>query len=61
MLYEVITVSDDEQGWIMGITIAVFTLVAGFMSLLGGDLMSDNIRSPFYIVIAARSAPWKSL
>jgi len=47
------SVSDDEQGWIMGITIAVFTLVAGFMSLLGGDLMSDNIRSPFYIVIAA--------
>jgi len=47
------SVSDDEQGWIMGITIAVFTLVAGIMSLLGGVLMSTDIRAPFYIVIAA--------
>lgn len=47
------SVSDEEQGWIMGITTAVFTLVAGTMSLLGGDLMSTDIRGPFYIVIAA--------
>lgn len=47
------SVSDEEQGWIMGITIAVFTLVAGLMSLLGGDLMSIDIRAPFYIVIVA--------
>jgi MFS transporter, DHA1 family, tetracycline resistance protein len=47
------SVTDEEQGWIMGITIAVFTLVAGVMSLLGGDLMSYSIRAPFYIVIAA--------
>jgi DHA1 family tetracycline resistance protein-like MFS transporter len=47
------SVNDEEQGWIMGITIAVFTLVAGLMSLLGGDLMSINIRAPFYIVIVA--------
>ncbi len=47
------SVSDEEQGWIMGITTAVFTLVAGGMSLLGGDLMSINIRAPFYIVIVA--------
>jgi predicted MFS family arabinose efflux permease len=46
------SVSDEEQGWVMGITIAVFTLVAGVMSLLGGDLMSIDIRAPFYIVIA---------
>jgi len=50
------TVNDDEQGWIMGITIAIFTLVAGLMSLLGGDLMSIDIRAPFYIVIAAALA-----
>ncbi len=37
----------------MGITTAVFTLIAGLMSLLGGSLMSIGIRSPFYIVIAA--------
>jgi MFS family permease len=47
------SVSDEEQGWIMGITTAVFTLIAGTMSLLGGDLMTYDIRSPFYIVIAA--------
>ncbi len=47
------SVSDEEQGWIMGITTAVFTPVAGLMSLLGGDLMSINIRAPFYIVIGA--------
>jgi len=47
------SVSDEEQGWIMGITIAVFTLIAGLMSLLGGDLMSLDIRAPFYIVIVA--------
>lgn len=47
------SVSDAEQGWIMGITIAVFTLIAGIMSLLGGDLMAINIQAPFYIVITA--------
>jgi MFS family permease len=47
------SVSDEEQGWIMGITTAAFTLVAGVMSLLGGDLMGIDIRAPFYIVIAS--------
>ncbi|HMB60592.1 MAG TPA: MFS transporter [Xanthomonadales bacterium] len=47
------SVTDEEQGWIMGITTAVFTLVAGLVSLLGGDLMSIDIRAPFYIVMAA--------
>jgi DHA1 family tetracycline resistance protein-like MFS transporter len=47
------SVSDDEQGWVMGISTAVFTLVAGFMALLGGQLMSIDIRLPFYIAIAA--------
>ncbi|MEP3275679.1 MAG: MFS transporter [Stappiaceae bacterium] len=47
------SVSDSEQGWIMGITTAVFTLAAGIMSLIGGGLMAVDIRMPFYIVIAA--------
>lgn len=42
-----------EQGLVMGIIIAVFTLIAGLVSLLGGDLMSVDIRMPFYIVIVA--------
>lgn len=46
------SVSDDEQGWVMGVTVAVFTLVAGVMSLAGGELMNIDIRLPFYIVIA---------
>ncbi|WP_346912156.1 MFS transporter [uncultured Roseibium sp.] len=47
------SVSDEEQGWVMGITIAVFTLIAGIVSLAGGDLMGINIRLPFYITIVA--------
>lgn len=41
------SVSDEEQGWVMGITTAVFTLVAGCMSLLGAELMSIDIHLPF--------------
>ena len=37
----------------MGITIAVFTLAGGVMSLIGGEMMSVDIRMPFYVVIAA--------
>ena len=47
------SVDDQEQGWVMGVTIAVFTAVAGVMSLLGGELMSIDINLPFYIVIVA--------
>ncbi|MCP4318231.1 MAG: MFS transporter [Hyphomicrobiales bacterium] len=47
------SVSDTEQGWIMGITTAGFTLAAGVFSLVGGLLMAVNIRLPFYICIAA--------
>ena len=47
------SVSDDEQGWVMGISTAVLTLVAGFMALLGGQLMSIDTRLPFYMAIAA--------
>lgn len=61
------SVSDEEQGWVMGITVAMFTLVGGIMSLLGGELMSVNIHLPFFIVIAAAiigtivmSFTWKS-
>jgi predicted MFS family arabinose efflux permease len=47
------SVSAAEQGWVMGITTAVFTLVGGVMSLTGGEMMSVDIRLPFYVVIAA--------
>jgi len=50
------SVSDEEQGWVMGITVAVFTLIAGVLSLIGGELMNIDIRIPFYIVIAGAVA-----
>lgn len=46
-------VGDEEQGWVMGVTIAVFTLVAGVISLLGGELIGLDLDLPFYGVIIA--------
>ncbi len=48
------SVSEADQGWVMGVTTAVFCLAGGVMSLIGGELMTFDIRSPFYI--AALSA-----
>jgi MFS family permease len=42
-------VGEREQGWIMGVTTAVFCLAGGVMSLLGGELMAVDIRLPYYI------------
>jgi DHA1 family tetracycline resistance protein-like MFS transporter len=48
------SVGEADQGWVMGVTTAVFCLAGGVMSLIGGGLMSFDIRLPFYI--AATSA-----
>jgi predicted MFS family arabinose efflux permease len=45
------SVSKADQGWVMGVTTAVFTLAGGIMSLLGGGLMDIDIRLPFYVVM----------
>ena len=42
-------VGPDEQGWVMGIATAEFTLLTGILSLLGGDLMGIDIRMPFFV------------
>ncbi len=47
------SVSEADQGWVMGVTTAVFCLAGGIMSLTGGGLMSIDIRLPYYIVIAS--------
>lgn len=47
------SVSADDQGWVMGVTTAVFCLAGGIMSLAGGELMSLDIRSPYYVVVGA--------
>ncbi len=46
------SVSDADQGWIMGITTAVFTLAGGIMSLIGGSMMGLDIRFPYYLAAA---------
>ncbi len=47
------SVSEADQGWVMGVTTAVFCLAGGITSLMGGWLMSLDIRSPFYIAAAS--------
>ena len=47
------SVGENEQGWVMGVTIAIFTLGAGITSIMGGDLMSFDIRLPFYLACGA--------
>ena len=50
------SVDDNEQGWVMGITVTLFTLSAGITSFLGGELTSIDIRSPFYVSCCAAVA-----
>ncbi|MBY8977862.1 MFS transporter [Rhodobacteraceae bacterium NNCM2] len=47
------SVDETQQGWVMGITVAVFTLIAGIVSLLGGDLIAIDLTLPFWVVIGA--------
>ncbi|MBL8660812.1 MAG: MFS transporter [Rhodospirillales bacterium] len=47
------SVSEADQGWVMGVTTAVFCLAGGIMSLSGGGLMDLDIRSPYFIAAAA--------
>ena len=46
------SVDDSEQGWVMGVTVALFTLGAGIISLVGGSLMTVDVR----LVIAVSMA-----
>lgn len=46
-------VEKSEQGWVMGVTVALFTLGAGTISLIGGWLMSIDIHLPFLISAAS--------
>jgi len=48
-------VDASEQGWVMGVTIALYTLGAGLMSLVGGKLMALNIHLPFIVSVSAAS------
>ncbi|MEO1017701.1 MAG: MFS transporter, partial [Pseudomonadota bacterium] len=46
------SVDETEQGWVMGVTIAVFTLGAGLISFAGGPLMAIETGLPFIVSIA---------
>ena len=42
----------DEQGWVMGVTIALFTLGSGMIALAGGAMMALDARLPFMVGVA---------
>ena len=46
-------VDQTEQGWVMGVSVAVFTLAAGIISIAGGPLMAIDIRLPFFVSICS--------
>ncbi len=45
-------VGEDEQGWVMGVTVALFTLAAAIISLAGGRLMAFGTDVPFMVSVA---------
>jgi predicted MFS family arabinose efflux permease len=47
------SVDDSEQGWVMGVATAMWTLGAGVTSLIGGDLAAIDIGLPFVIAIGS--------
>ncbi len=42
------SVDETEQGWVMGVTTALFTLGSAVTSFVGGEAMGVDIRLPFY-------------
>jgi len=47
-----LSVDETEQGWVMGITTALFTLAAGLTSLIGGPAMAMAVQLPFLYGVA---------
>jgi hypothetical protein len=47
-----LSVDETEQGWVMGVTTALYTLGAGLTSLIGGEAMAFDIRMPFFYAAA---------
>ena len=47
------SVDEKEQGWVMGVTVALYTLGAGIISFLGGQLMAISIYLPYSVALAA--------
>lgn len=60
------SVGSEDQGWVMGIATAEFTLLTGIVSFLGGYLMGLDLRLPFFIAaglalcgVAALAVAWR--
>lgn len=43
------SVGPDQQGWVMGVSVAFFTLPAGISSALSGRLIAINLDAPFFV------------
>ncbi|MEM8741302.1 MAG: MFS transporter [Pseudomonadota bacterium] len=46
------SVSSKEQGWVMGVVVAMYALGSGTITGVSGSLMAINLRMPFIIAIA---------
>jgi MFS transporter, DHA1 family, tetracycline resistance protein len=49
------SVGPSEQGWVMGVTVALYTLGAGIISMVGGHFMAIDRNLPFLVAIATVS------
>lgn len=47
------SVDEMEQGWVMGVTVALYTLGGGIISIVAGQLMAINTYLPFSIATGA--------
>lgn len=45
------SVGETEQGWVMGVTVAIYALGSGTVTALGGTMMAINARMPFFLAI----------
>ncbi len=43
----------SEQGWSMGVTVAIYAAGSGTITALGGSLMDINMRMPFFLGIGS--------
>ncbi|MEM9633253.1 MAG: MFS transporter [Pseudomonadota bacterium] len=50
-LFAMYSASVDEtlQGWVMGVSVAIWTLAAGMNSFIGGELLTFGTRNPFLL------------
>ena len=45
------SVGPTQQGWVMGLTVAIYALGSGTITALGGSLMAIDEKMPFFLAI----------